>query len=400
MEKSIKIESIDISPVLIVTPWYKPIIGGVAEVADRLHQQFARLGVETHLFICDGNSSRHCCAADKDSHIWRVNIPSSLFYNVNIKSIGSMLLRGMSTVLELSRFLHEHKIRTVILLFPIDYVWPFILLKQCTSIKIIASYHGNDLTSYQKYTVLMRYLMRKTLLAADAITVCARHLALVAQKIVEPRMLDIHLISNCVDSGHFFPQEQDRRPDRPVTLIHVSNFNPKKRTQDIVRAFARASLPSETRLIMVGNGPDYDASRSLAEKLEVVDRIEFAGAQKDVRPYLWRADIFILASEDEGAPLVLLEAMASGLAWISTPWGVAEQLPSGECGLVVPVGSVEKLAAAIERLVGDPAAMQCMGRRGRERAEKDFHIQTYIEKHCELIRMVQGPSREGLSVFN
>lgn len=388
-----EIRGSNISPVLIVTPWYKPTIGGVAEVADRLHHLLAKSGVETHLLVCDPENPRHSLEAASGKNIWRMKIPSYIFYNKNPKAIVFMLIRGITALWQLSKFIHNYKIRTVILLFPIDYVWPFIILRHLTTVKLVASYHGNDLTRYENNDILFRWLIRKTLLTADAITVCAKHLAEKAQKIAAPDILKIQLISNCVDSVYFLPPTQNLvKNNESVTLIHVSNFNQKKRTQDIVQAFAMASLPQETRLVMVGCGPSYEETLQLASTLGIADRVEFVGARKDVRPYLWKADIFVLASDDEGAPLVLLEAMASGLAWISTPWGAAESLPPGECGLVVPPGAPEKLAAAMEELVGNPARRQCMGNRGKDRVATDFSVHNYIEKHYRLIRTVQETS--------
>lgn len=377
-----------LSPVLIVTPWYKPIIGGVAEVADRLHSLLERSGLETHLLVCDGTSYR--LQADAGHNVWRMKIPSSVMYGSNPKNLAAMLIRGMGIVSELRRFIRMKKIRTAILLFPIDYVWPFLLLKWLTKMTIIASYHGSDLKNYQKYSLQLRYLMRRTLLVADAITVCAKHLATMAQQIVGPKVVKIHLIANCVDSDHFLPSEEwSSRREAAVSLVHVSNFSPAKRTGDIVQAFAMASLPAATRLVMVGYGPEYQATRQLVDDLGIADRVEFAGAQKDVRPFMWQADIFVLASDSEGAPLVLLEAMASGLPWISPPWGAAELLPPGECGLVVPARSPERLAAAMEELVHDADKRKAMGRRGRERAATDFNVESYTQEHCRLIQMVQ-----------
>lgn len=384
--------------VLIVTPWYKPSIGGVAEVADRLHVLLERSGVETHLLVCDWKGPRHLQPDTGGRNIWRINIPSYIIYDSNPKAVLATLIRGASTVRQLLEFIRHREIQTVFLLYPTDYVWPFLLIKYLAKVKIIASCHGSDLAKYEGYPFGLRYLMRRTLLVADAVTVCAKHLEMIARKIAWPNAVDIHLIANCVDSDHFLPPEERlARPDMPVSLIHVSNFSPVKRTKDIVRAFAMASLPSETRLIMVGCGPDHGETRKLAEDIGIIDRVAFVGTQKDVRPYLWKADIFVLASEREGDPLVLLEAMAAGLPWISTPWGAAEQLPSGECGLVVPAGSLEKLAAAMEELVGDSEKRERMGRRGRERAETDFNVHAYAQKHCGLIQLVQGASAKVLA---
>jgi glycosyltransferase involved in cell wall biosynthesis len=236
---------------------------------------------------------------------------------------------------------------------------------------------------------LLRWLTRRVLLTADAITVCAKHLAEEAQRIAG-RELDIKLITNCVDIQYFLPAPEPAENRDHATLVHISNFNPKKKTTDIVEAFALAQISDSSRLVMVGNGPDYEATRELAKSLGIADRVNFAGAQKDVRPFLKEADLFVLASDDEGAPLVLLEAMASGLPWVSTPWGAAAILPPGECGLVVPANSPKKLAAAITELINDPERRFSMAKRGRQRAESDFSETTYVEEHCRVIREVEG----------
>jgi glycosyltransferase involved in cell wall biosynthesis len=381
----------NIDPVLIITPWYKPTIGGVAVVADRLHHYLTRKGVETHLFVCEHGASRKFLESVPDcQNVWNAKLPDYIFERLSLKSVVATIVRGVSALWKLSGFLRARNIRTVILLYPGGYAWPFLVLKHMCGVRIVASYHGNDLTKYERYPVLLRWLSRKILLNVDAITVCARHLAEIAKKIVAPSNLTVQLIGNCVDPAYFFPPFAYSQPcNSQVTLIHISNFNPKKRAGDIVKAFAMAEFPVETRLVMVGNGPEHCKTRELAQSLGVAERIEFAGAQKDIRPFLWKSDIFVLASDDEGAPLVLLEAMASGLPWISTPWGVAEILPPGECGLVVPAASPKDLAAAIEQLVGDPERRKTMGERGRYRTERDFSINSYIEEHCRLIHRIQ-----------
>lgn len=389
--------ALSVSPVLLVSPWYKPTIGGVAEVAERLHQLLESSGIETHLLVCDGVGSQKSLIADRSSkNVWHVHIPCYIYYKIDFKSIVATLVRGILTVREILKFVRQRKIDTIILLFPIDYIWPFILIKYLTTLKIIVSYHGNDLTRYKNNPFLLRLTQRKLLLSADVSIVCAKQLAVVAQEIAEPNKLDIYLIPNCVDADHFLPpKEYQSIKTGHVSFIHISNFNPKKRTQDIVQAFAMAPLSPATRLVMVGCGPDFEETRNLTKSLGVASRVEFVGAQEDVRPFLWKADVFVLASDDEGAPLVLLEAMAAGLAWISTPWGAAEQLPPGECGLVIPAGSPEILAAAMADLAGDSEKRTRMGRRGRERAESDFNVETYLQKHSQLIQMVQrGPRNE------
>jgi glycosyltransferase involved in cell wall biosynthesis len=290
----------------------------------------------------------------------------------------------------LRRFIRRHKIESIVLLYPTSYAWPFLLLHAITDARLVLSLHGNDITRYKEHQAPHRWLIRRLLRVTDAVIGCADHLVQKAQQLCPERHLPAQTIPNCVDSSRFIPPPPGHvRIDRNPTFIHVSNFAPKKRTTDIVEAFANNIIPSDANLIMVGDGVELSFAKELARSLGVSDRVKFVGVQKDVRPFLWDADVFVLASDDEGAPLALSEAMACGLPWVSTAWGPAAVLPEGECGLVVPPLSPPRLAAAMAELIRNPRRCQEMGRRGRYRAETDYKEEKYLQKHIDLLRAIQ-----------
>jgi glycosyltransferase involved in cell wall biosynthesis len=375
--------------VLLVTPWYRPTVGGVVEVSDKLRRLLGEAGVETHLLVCDGRIQSHRIERHASlSKVWILQVPSSAFYRFTPRSFAATVIRGVATTVRVTRFLLRHRIRTVILIYVTECGWPFLLLQRLLKLRLIVSLHGNDVIKYDECTRLSRWFLRRMLPGADRIIVCADHLAGELKKIVPQAELPVRLIPNCVNLDYFtLPPEGFIKPKQP-TLVHVSNFAPKKRTTDIIEAFANPAVPQEARLLMVGDGPDLKAAVERARALKVDHRIEFAGAQSDVRPFLWQADIFILASDSEGDPLVLLEAMACGLPWVSTAWGVAASLPKGECGLVVPARWPEKLAAAIAESLSDRDRLLDMGRRSRQRVEAEYGEQKYLERHLQVIREI------------
>lgn len=383
--------SAPIGPVLLVSPWYRPAVGGVAEVAERLHRAFARAGVETHLLVAtDGKGGLRLDPAAPN--LWRWRAASSVFDRLSLKNFLGTLARGPMECWRLNGFIRRHKIKTIVLIYPIGYAWPFLFLRRVNNIRIIASLHGNDVTKFESYQAPLRWLIRQVLRSSDAIIACAKHLETKAQEIGFESKLNIHLIPNCVDGTHFVPPPPNYiRSDTRPTFIHVSNFASKKRTIDIIEAFGDQRI-SGARLIMVGDGVDRVAAMDRSTSLGISDRVQFVGMQKDIRPFLWEADAFVLASDDEGAPLVLLEAMACGLPWVSTAWGPAAMLPPGECGLVVPPRSPNLLADAIVELIKDPKRRQAMGRRARYRSETDFREETYVERHLNLIRSIESLS--------
>ena len=383
-----------IGPVLLVSPWYRPAVGGVAEVAERLHRTLAQAGVETHLLIAhEGHGDLEADAAVPN--LWHWAAASSAFDRLNFKSLLGTLGRGAVACWRLNRFVRSQKIQTIVLIYPIGYAWPFLLLRRMNDVRIIASLHGNDVTKFDTYQAPLRWLIRQVLQSSDAIIACAKHLGGKAQEICSDPTMNIHLIPNCVDSAHFVPAPPSYiRSDSRPTFVHVSNFASKKRTIDIIEAFGEECIPSDARLIMVGDGRDRIAATDRARSSGISHRVQFVGMQRDIRSFLWEADAFVLASDDEGAPLVLLEAMACGLPWVSTSWGPAAMLPTGECGFVVPPRSPRLLAAAMAELIKDPKRRLAMGRRARYRAQTDYREEIYVERHLQLIRSIQPQSAE------
>jgi glycosyltransferase involved in cell wall biosynthesis len=380
-----------IGPVLLVSPWYRPAVGGVVEVAERLHRKLNENGVETHLLIAhDGRGGlEEIDAADR---VWRLGSASDAFHSTNPKSILATAMRGSAAYWRLQRFVRERGIRAVVALYPIGYSWLFVLLRKLTGVKLVASLHGNDVTRSDSYGVLAHWLLRRTLDTSDAVITCASHLSRKAREICSEKRLEIELIPNCVDTIQFTPRPANfERGDERPTFVHVSNFAAKKRTLDIVEAFADQRIPAEARLIMVGDGPLRERTAGRAKELGVFDRVAFVGAQKDVRPFLWASDVFVLASDDEGAPLAVLEGMACGLPYVSTEWGPAAILPPGECGLVVPAHAPKALAAAMAQIIADPVKCRKMGEQARHRAVNDFREDQYVDRHIRLIERIERP---------
>jgi glycosyltransferase involved in cell wall biosynthesis len=282
---------------------------------------------------------------------------------------------------------NRHSVTEVIVLYPCEVHWPLLLLHSLTRFRLITICQGNDILTYEEKCALERWLLRRTLRASHAIIAAADHLVRKAQRITSPTTPPIHLIPNPVDLTHFRPKPADRpRLDPRPTLVHVSNFNPKKRVTDIIQAFALARLGHDARLVMVGDGPDLAEAKRLASELRVDRRVTFVGAQRDVRQYLWEADLLVMASDEESGPLALLEAMACGVPWIATRWGIAGMLPEAACGLLIPARSPANLAKAITTLMDDPPRRQTMGLAGA-RLARDFSDDVYIRRHIALLAL-------------
>lgn len=153
-------------------------------------------------------------------------------------------------------------------------------------------------------------------------------------------------------------------------VVHIGRQDPVKRQQDLIEA-ARllARRTGAFRVALVGSGPEGERLRRSAEGLESV---AFLARVHDVAALLRAADVFVLCSETEAAPRVLLEAMACGRAIVASDVGGCRSMltaASGElCGLLVPARAPETLAGALAALLDDPVRRRSLGTLARARA--------------------------------
>jgi glycosyltransferase involved in cell wall biosynthesis len=141
---------------------------------------------------------------------------------------------------------------------------------------------------------------------------------------------------------------RDRR--RPPRLLAAGRIVPQKRFDLLLDAFARIA-DKEARLVILGDGPLRPSLEARAQALGIADRVEMPGYTADVLARLRDSDLFVLSSDYEGLPAVIVEALASGVPVVTTDSFLAarEMLDgTGSCA-VVPIGDADALAAAIDR---------------------------------------------------
>lgn len=167
-----------------------------------------------------------------------------------------------------------------------------------------------------------------------------------------------------------------------VEILCVAALSRRKGHRVLLDALARICRDHRNvRLTLVGDGPERAGLEQRADELGLSDHVTFTGAvgQNHIRDFYESADIFCLPSFAEGVPTVLMEAMAMELPVVATNvMGVAELVENDRTGFVVPAARSDELAAALVRLVIDPAARARMGTAGRE----------HVARHCEISRAV------------
>ncbi|WP_229698802.1 glycosyltransferase [Wenjunlia tyrosinilytica] len=161
-------------------------------------------------------------------------------------------------------------------------------------------------------------------------------------------------------------------PREGVVVGTVGNLTAKKDQRTLLDAFAlmRRNHP-EAALVLIGSGPLEERLRRHASSLGLDGTAVFAGSRPDVPALLPALDVFTLSSRQEGLPVALMEAMASGLPSVVTRvGGMPEIVDQGVEGLLVQPGDAEALSVALGRLVGGPALRARMSAAARERARR------------------------------
>jgi glycosyltransferase involved in cell wall biosynthesis len=150
-----------------------------------------------------------------------------------------------------------------------------------------------------------------------------------------------------------------------VVVLTVARLVEQKGLDVLLEALARVEAP--VHLWMCGDGPLRGALQEQAQRLSKRHAVLFLGAREDVRALLQAADLFVLPSRRETTPFALLEAMAAGRAAVATDVGDCADLLADGAGWVVPPSDEAALAAALSRLVTEPAARDALGARASSR---------------------------------
>ena len=176
----------------------------------------------------------------------------------------------------------------------------------------------------------------------------------------------------------------ERRPGE-VIVGTLAGLRPVKNLPRLVRAFADATrrVPGvPARLVIVGSGPDKARIRAEAERTGVADRLIMPGFLAHPHQYVGLFDIFALSSDSEQFPISLVEAMAAGLPAVSTRVGdVAEIVAPDNAPFLAAPTDEDALAAALARLLADPALRAAVGQANRAKVAAQYTRAAMIARY-------------------
>ncbi len=368
--------------------------GGSGVAATELGLGFARAGHVVH-FVADRVPFR----------LTEPSLPNVYFHQVEAMTypLFDAPLTTLAEASKLAEVIEEFGIDVIHAHYAVPHATAAILARDMVRAArrpvVVTTLHGTDVTLVglnRAYLRTTQYSIERS----DAVVAVSRYLADYTVREMGVRA-DIRVIPNAVDPQRFRPappaapdgsglRQRFAHPDEKL-LVHISNFRPVKRTEDVIRVFERVAARLGARLLMVGDGPDRPAAVALASELGLTGRVSFLGSFPRIEDVLSVSDLFLLPSVKESFGLSALEAMASGVPVVASRiGGLPEVVDDGVTGLLCEVGDVEAMAQAAVSILSDPATQASFGRAARARAMREFSEERVLGMVAEVYEGALG----------
>lgn len=304
--------------------------------------------------------------------IGNIHVESTI--NPDIKGLRSLffVLTGTYKLIKIIKrenidVIHGHY------LFPAGLV--AVLAGKYTKKPVYVTSHGSDMFCLYKKHKFMRPVIKYILKNADKV--------LVVSEALKKAVLDVNIKGmenkidinwNVVDIKRFKPQKDNKFkkeleiPDDLPVLMFVGNLISRKKVKYLLKA--KKLLKNPCALVVVGDGPLCSDLKETANDLEI-NNVYFTGARYDIEDIIPSADILVLPSVSESFGLVLIEALACGVAVIGSNVDGIKEIITPEVGLLAEPKNSKHLAEKIDELLSDEERLKSMKNNARNRA-KDF----------------------------
>lgn len=233
-----------------------------------------------------------------------------------------------------------------------------------------------------------------------ALVVPSRRLEAIALNVWHQPRARVHRIVNGIDTAAFGRKPRADALPRVIKrpgekwLGTIAGLRPVKNLPRLVRALA--GLPEEWQLVILGEGPEREAIRAQALRLDLAHRVHLPGFIADPARAIGLFDLFALSSESEQFPISVVEAMAAGLAVVAPQVGdLPVMLAEANRAYVTPAGDEAALARAIADLADDSRLRGALGAANRAKARAEYDeasmIAAYRAVYAGALRRTSFP---------
>lgn len=271
-----------------------------------------------------------------------------------------------------------------------------ILMTYGIYIPVVTTLHGTDITLVGRdrtYQPVVTFSINKS----DGVTAVSEHLREDTYEFFEIEN-EIRVIPNFIDLTRFNLKAKDHfkkaiAPSGEKILIHTSNFRKVKRTQDVIRIFAKVIEKIPSKLLMVGDGEERPECEQLCRDLGVSDNVRFLGKQDAIEEILSVSDLFLMPSQSESFGLAALEAMACKVPVVSSDAGGLPELNlEGITGFLSEIGDVDGMAEKAIYILENESRLKSFKENALARA-KEFDLSIILPMYESYYKEVIEKSK-------
>ncbi len=368
-----------------------PTVGGSGVIATELGKMLAENGHEIH-FI-------------SSSLPFRLNrMYHNVYYHqveVNQYSVFQYPPYDIALASKMAEVINREELDLLHVHYAIPHAVCAILAKQMSGrdVKIVTTLHGTDITVLG-YDPSLTDAIRFGIEKSDIVTAVSKSLISQTYDLINPdkqietvyNFIDERVYKR-VDSSHL-KDEYGILPEEKV-IIHVSNFRPVKRVQDVIHTFEKITKGIQAKLLLVGDGPEMTVVCKLVKKLNIQDKVLFLGKQDSVEELYSISDLMLLLSEKESFGLVALEAMACGVPCIGTNvGGIPEVIVHGQCGYICELGDIEDMSEKAIELLRNSGQHQQFRDASVKLVREKFQATTIVKQYEDLYKSLLQSSEQ------
>lgn len=358
-----------------------PTLGGSGVVATELGLKMAEKGHEMH-FITSSKPFRI-----PNDH------PNIQFHEVKIDGYAVFKYPPYDIALanRIARVIEEEELDLLHVHYAVPHAISAALGKDMANsdIGVITTLHGTDVTILG-HDPALKNTVRYGIDKSDLTTAVSESLRQDTLSLIAPEK-EILTIYNFIDEDKYKPVDPGSLKselgirDEEKVIIHISNFRSVKRIADIIDSFKLIRKDIDSKLLLVGTGPEKFEMMEKAKKEGLEGDIIFTGKRDDLPELLAISDVMFLLSEKEAFGLVLLEGFACGVPAIATDiGGIPEVIDDGENGFLVGLGDVETAAEKAMMLLTDPIMHQSFRENAIRTVDGKFNSASIVSQYEEL----------------
>ena len=346
-----------------------PTFGGSGVVATELGIELSKKGHEIH-FITYSQPVR-LDALSSNLHYHEVNVPDYPLFKYEPYELAlSSKLYDVISKYEID-VLHVH--------YAIPHAYAAYMAKKILNengyeIPIVTTLHGTDITlvgNHPFYKPAVTFSINKS----DIVTCVSKSLMEDTRQFFGIER-EIKVIPNFIDIDKYSALHNTceknviAQGDEKI-IVHISNFRPLKRIIDVIKIFEKINSKINSKLIMVGDGPEKKKAKDYLRKNNLKNRVIFVGKTNEVDQILCSSDLFLLPSEKESFGLAALEAMALKVPVVSTNTGGLPELNiNGNSGYTSDIGDIDSMALNAIKILSDKSLKKKYRSQAFENAKK------------------------------